>query len=286
MQALPPPEGPSSIAPVAWPDAADPPVVPLEPLAARWTLWVGAASLLAILGSVVTASIAPSRATEHAAAPGSASVLVEDAPAADDVTARALEGDGRALEQLEKLPAETRSVTEIIALAEGQRARDLGELREIFNRSGGGLAEAPRRVVASHARRADTGIETLGLLATSGGADGVDLIFSVWRSAPKGSALSVTAAQLLLSPQVRAQSSDALRVAIDLQRVADCKDASLLVDEAARVADRRALRALARLTRRDGCGPERRDDCFACLRGSSALGHALRSAKNRPEPRP
>lgn len=284
MQSLPPPEGPSSIAPLAWPDSADPPVVPLEPMAARWTLWAGAAAVFAILGSVVAAAIAPASATAHAAGP--ATVVVDDAPAADDVTAQALEGDPRALDHLEKLPAQTRSVTEIIALAEGQRARELGELREIVNRSGGVLAEAPRRVLASHARRGDTGIETLGLLATSGGADGVDIIFSVWRSAPKGSALSVTAAQLLLAPQVRAQSSDALRVAIDLQRVVDCDEASRLVDDAARIADRRALRPLARLTRRDGCGPARRDDCFACLRGSAALGHALRSAKKRPEPRP
>ncbi|MBK7583396.1 MAG: hypothetical protein IPI67_24800 [Myxococcales bacterium] len=275
--------GPSSIAPVAWTDTYDPPVIPLEPPLPRW-VWIS--SSIAALFVLISALAAGSgEAIPEPAAPVESPVArVEDSEHETELVPLAIEGDGASLERLLMMPADARSVTEVLALTEGQRVRELRSARALIDAGVDGISQADRRQLLALARRADTGPEVLGALAASGASRATDLIFSVRQSAAKGSVLSIVAAQLLLSPSTRAASSPALSVAVELERIRDCEGAALLVHRAISDADRRALGGLRRLARRTGCGPDGRGDCFACLRGSRELAEAVRSASRRTPP--
>ena len=50
--------------------------------------------------------------------------------------------------------------------------------------------------------------------------------------------------------------------------------------------DRRSFHLLNKLTRKYGCGPNKRQDCYACLRDGKDLDAALKAVKARREPRP
>ena len=53
-----------------------------------------------------------------------------------------------------------------------------------------------------------------------------------------------------------------------------------------RCGDRRAFHLLGKLTRKYGCGANKRADCYACLRSGTDLDAAMKAVKARREPHP
>jgi hypothetical protein len=88
----------------------------------------------------------------------------------------------------------------------------------------------------------------------------------------------------LLGKDVRPKASPALAVALELREAETCEENLKLLAKATELGDKRSLAPIARLGRRTGCGPAKRDDCFACLREGDALKNALVAVKKRREP--
>jgi hypothetical protein len=76
----------------------------------------------------------------------------------------------------------------------------------------------------------------------------------------------------------------ALRVAMDLRRALTCEDFKKLLPAAEKHADRRALLPLKDLTKTEGCGGDKRQDCFPCLRDSPFLKETIQQVQMRAAP--
>ena len=81
------------------------------------------------------------------------------------------------------------------------------------------------------------------------------------------------------------RASPALRVAIEMQTTDACDTLAELVDRASKVADDRALPRLRQLERVTGCGVDKSQDCYPCLRDSDAMAMAIARAQNHPGPK-
>ena len=120
------------------------------------------------------------------------------------------------------------------------------------------------------------------------GARGPDLIYDIWANAksdPASAELAKRTNELMHSPEVRAKSSEALRIAVDLWDGKTCEEYRSLLPRARRHADFRSSPVLRSLTRTEGCGADLQEDCFACLRTGTGLREALESAEKRVPPR-
>jgi hypothetical protein len=130
----------------------------------------------------------------------------------------------------------------------------------------------------------ETGRVALGAMARLPGQLSADLLYEMWTGTAEKSESTELARALLLGHDVRPKASAALAVALDLRGAESCADHLKLIPRAIELGDKRSLAPLARLLRRTGCGPAKRDDCFACLREGDALRDALAAVKKRREP--
>ena len=108
--------------------------------------------------------------------------------------------------------------------------------------------------------------EVLAALARTGHPTAADILEELRLDFPAGSRLGLYAADLLFSADVRRTWSEPLRISIELSRVAGCPTVLELLERAREKADDRSLGALDRLGLEVGCGPNRNEDCFPCLR--------------------
>ena len=209
------------------------------------------------------------------------------APPPKSVAERAAEGDADAVKELESLPTGERTAEDIVALS---RAR-VAERRKA-------IAEAVHKIelVPKYAQERDT-LKSLRayandpevapdlVLALAGlpGPVGPDLLYKLGPAAWGRVAAKPLANDTLYAKDVRSKASAALAVVLDLEQETSC-DAVVKILERAKVSgDRRALRAMGRLRKKTGCGPQKRDDCWACLheRGNTLLTDAIKEASKR-----
>jgi hypothetical protein len=95
------------------------------------------------------------------------------------------------------------------------------------------------------------------------------------------------ARSLVFSKEVRAKASPELSVALDLRIAETCEQNRELLPKVVEHGDRRSLALLAKLGRKFGCGPNKRLDCYPCLRETpSAVEDAMTAVKKRREPKP
>lgn len=83
-------------------------------------------------------------------------------------------------------------------------------------------------------------------------------------------------------PAFEPKLSPQLAIALSLSRVEACDVARSLLERAARIGDDRVASRIARFDREDGCGRDRKDDCYPCLRGATTLYEAREAVKTRP----
>lgn len=132
----------------------------------------------------------------------------------------------------------------------------------------------------------NTAHEALAAVAGLPSPQSADLLFEIWTATPNRTATSELARALLFSRDVRAKASAALSVALELRAAETCPANLELLPKAAQVADRRSTQPLAKLLRKQGCGPNKKQDCFACLRDGNQLNAAIAAAKGRRAPTP
>ena len=126
-----------------------------------------------------------------------------------------------------------------------------------------------------------------GLAAVAGlpGPQSADLLFEFWMTTLNRSAAELARA-LLLSRDVRAKASGALSVALELRLAETCDANRELLPKAGQVGDQRSIQPLNKLKRKQGCGPNKKQDCFPCLRDGDQLDAAITAAKARRAPNP
>jgi hypothetical protein len=179
-------------------------------------------------------------------------------------------------------------VEESLALAAGRVAQNRAELDRIREAvaKDPSLAEKSEtlRALRSNAEDPATAPAALRAMAELPGPRGADLLYDIWIGTPKRTETTRLAEELVNGDEVRKKASPALGIALELRRVKDCDEAKTLLARAAKEADRRSVRPLARLLKEHGCGKTGARDCFPCLRKSSELNDALGAAEKRAPP--
>jgi hypothetical protein len=193
-----------------------------------------------------------------------------------------------ALAALEKKKPAELGTDEVLALANGKAAKALAGAKSLTDRleADPGVAKDPA-VLTELMRLAaapETARTALGTMARLPGPLSADLLYEMWTGTSQKSESTELARALLLGRDVRPKASPALSVALELRQAETCEENLALLPKATEIGDRRSLAPIARLLRRTGCGPAKRDDCFACLREGDALKNALVAVKKRREP--
>ena len=233
----------------------------------------------AVDGSAAPAAPSPSPSVERETTPRSGTGSPLD-------PARA--GDAKALSAIEHQKPQNRTADEALALAAGKAAQTLASVGKLRARLAAdpGLAKDPKVLadLRRFAQEPETSRDALAAMAAVPGALSADLLYETWTSTAERSQTTELAQSLLFSRDVRPKASPALAVALDLREAESCEDNAKILPRAIEVGDKRAFAPLSRLLRHNGCGPTKRDDCYACLREGELLKQALTTTKLRREP--
>jgi len=249
---------------------------------------VGAAGALGVGAIVLPRYAAPAPvASEPVTSASSASA---SSPVPPSLAERARGGDPAALAELDSKKEAERSVAEAVALIEGRGTAARGRITEL----GARLRKDPTKLEEATVRQEvwellsepRTATQALAIVAEIPGPLAPDILFRVWTTTSARTDTTELAEMLLFSHQVRSRASPALAVALDLRRTSDCEAVRALLPRAAADGDARSTRPLALVALKTGCGPNKRSDCFRCLRQDPApLDHAIRATRVRAAPK-
>lgn len=263
----------------------------------RWTEDVVPRLSMVLFGSgvgalIVLLMVQPYRAN-RAGHEAQAVQALQDAPkhpgAAPSATLaeRARAGDADALYKITSIPANERSSGLMIALEGGYQAQKLREFQDFAH----SLHESPAAPSAAalgrfvdFASSPETMLPAFQELTEWSSPNGPDVLYAVWERAGGGSRAASLAQQLLYATDQRAKATPALSTALDLRSAVTCDQYLRLLPAVARSGDQRCSATLRAIKHTDGCGSDGQQDCYACLRGTSLLDDALRSAESRPAP--
>ncbi len=285
---------PNTPEPAAGPLAGSP--NPLDPAVPRERpRWLIAASLSAgsLLAGVLVGLVLAGNTTPAAPAPPARSVSVAAAPAASasgSTVARPPQeppAGSADVARIEAKAAGERTVDEVLSLARSQRAARAGELEQLSAKLQGPEAEHPAvwKALRDFVYDSATSVEALGVAARVSSPAGADFLYRLWSSSARKTPVTELTDSLLSTKEVHGRASPALRLVLDLRQAKSCEDYLPLLDRAIESGDRRALPSLGKLMAKQGCGPNKRDDCFACLREGDKLKDALKALRSRPGPR-
>jgi hypothetical protein len=257
-------------------------------------LTLGSAFVAAALGRPDESAAAPSAsASSHIATalPSALASAVEAAPEAPATTqAPALPATSIDTEALEARRAEELTKDEALTLASTRRQREVARvalLRQKLTRDPGLFKDSA--TLAELRRAAEdplTAPDALGAMAEAPGPLSADLLYEMWTGTVVRNGATELARSLVFSKEVRAKASPELAVALDLRIAETCEQNHALLPRVLDKGDRRSLALLAKLSRRFGCGPNKRLDCFPCLRDDKAVDDAMTAVKKRREPKP
>ncbi len=245
-------------------------------------------------------SAEPSASVAHALTPPvptsaptpstSAAQPSEDKPKPLTLLERVALGDDAAVKELSAKPVADLNVDEAISLSLGQSAQDVRAaraLRDRIDHDPGLIKDA--ETLASLRRYTDdpeTSRDALAAIAEVPGQISPDLLYDVWTSTATRTTATDLARSLIYSKEVRAKASPALAIALDLRDADTCEKSSALLTRAISDGDKRSFHLLNKMTRKYGCGPNKRQDCYACLRDGKDLDNAIKATKARREPHP
>jgi hypothetical protein len=269
-----------------------------------WSLLAPMVILLALGSGFVAAAVgrpdesAPDPATSAsassqapAAVPSALASAVDGAPEAPATTqAPALPATSIDTEALEARHAEELTKDEALALASARRQREVARvalLRQKLTRDPGLFKDA---ATLTELRRAAedplTAPDALSAMAEAPGPLSADLLYEMWTGTVVRNGATELARSLVFSKEVRAKASPELAVALDLRIAETCQQNHELLPRVIEKGDRRSLALLAKLSRRFGCGANKRLDCYPCLRDDKAVDDAMTAIKKRREPKP
>lgn len=188
------------------------------------------------------------------------------------------------------LPAGSYTAKDVLALAAKRSARDIAAAQALaasLDRDPAAIQE-PRVLndLRRYAENPDTAKLVLESMAKLPAPLAPDLLYEVWTGTPERNDVTELARALLFSKDVRPKASNSLAVALDLRTAETCEQNAQILPRAIKDADRRSLHLLIKLQRKYGCGPNKRLDCYPCLRSGDQLESALKTSREHPEPRP
>jgi hypothetical protein len=248
------------------------------------------------IGIVLFGSSAPAPAPEPQAAEAPAPPAEpEPEPPPKSVVELAEEGDYKALDTLMAKPPEERTIAETLAIARGRsgnKSRALGGFAAEIRKKPELLEQQdPRDRLREFLLNRETTNQAAGVIAELPGSLGPDLFYEVSAKTKAKNDTTQLAEDLLASREIREKASPALLVALDLRRAEECETFKELLPRVHEKGDRRAVSYLVKLANKRGCGPDRRADCYECLRELDKdktaidLGKALGAAQKRPAPK-
>jgi hypothetical protein len=214
----------------------------------------------------------------------------EEKPKPLSLLERVAQGDDAAVKELSAKPVAELNVEEAISLSLGQSAQDVRAARALRDRVDHDPGLIKDAEVLSALRRysddPETARDALAAMANVPGPISPDLIYEVWTSTASRTTATDLARSLIYSKEVRAKASPALAAALDLRDAETCEQNRDLLARVSTDGDKRSFHLLGKLTRKYGCGPNKRLDCYACLRDGKDLDAAMKAVKSRREPHP
>jgi hypothetical protein len=267
-------------------------------------MWIGGAAAVGLLVSVLGAWVllpneqatkppthgpaASSSSGKTSAPKASKESEATSATSLPSLVERAEQGDPDAIEQIEKRPDTERTVTEALAWARGKSALKQHVLAAIAKQLRSDLPLSADRETLARLRPftedPETATEALAILASLRTPMSTDMLYDVWvRKRDKTDAAQL-AKSLLYAPEVRESASDALAVVLDLRAATSCEQVKEILPRAQQKGDVRSLHLLGNLNSRYGCGRRGGQDCYACLRGTTAISDAISEVRHRPAP--
>ena len=130
-----------------------------------------------------------------------------------------------------------------------------------------------------------TSADALTGMAALAAPIGADLLYEVWTRTAVRSDTTDLARALVYSADVRPKASPALAAALELRLAESCEQYKSLLPKALKDGDRRSLHLLLKLSSKQGCGPKKSDDCYACLREQGdELKATINAVKSRRPP--
>ncbi len=201
---------------------------------------------------------------------------------------RAAKGDAAAVKQLEARPPEMRSSEETLALEAARTIAKQKEIAELTRKIGlvPKLIKEDKDVKARMAEFLDDRSVVPDLIrayAEMSGEVGADLLYSIV-SGRNDKETERLAEDVLYSKDVRAKTSKALAVILDLRKAEKCDGVPKLLERAKSDGDRRALIPLMRFHQKRGCGEKKLDDCWPCVREGDLLKDAMVAVQRRSPP--
>jgi hypothetical protein len=193
---------------------------------------------------------------------------------------------------LEAKAPESRSADEVLTLATVASERERAAAKDFRDKLAREPSAVKSKVALAELRKltADptTAQDALAAVAALPGPLGADLLYEIWTATPNRTDTTELARALLYSHDVRAKASETLSVALDLRVAESCASNRALMPRALLAGDRRSLPLLLKLQRKQGCGPNKKQDCFLCLRddGKEQLDAAITAVKARKAPNP
>jgi hypothetical protein len=176
------------------------------------------------------------------------------------------QGDRAAMDEVNAVSVEQRSVAQAIALSKGrvvEKHMALDHLRETLAQNVD--AEGLKKLM-QFAQDGDTVRTALGIAASLPGEKGCDILYelSTMKSTPPE--MAMIAGQFLNSTEVRAKASPALGLVLGLRDATTCEERKTILEKSVTVGDKRLVRHIVPLTKKTGCGEKKADDCHPCLR--------------------
>lgn len=222
-----------------------------------------------------TPSAAPSVSPQEAASADALEQKVQKAEkeglAAIEALAKEQPGEGRVLVALARARAKDGKFEEAVAAVSDALAID-PKLND-SPRVAGVLFRAAQSEKASSA--------TFRLLEGPMGTRGADIIYDLANTRGVRPNVKSAAEKLLRSRDFARSASPALEVALALRRATECRSYDQLLEQVMNVGDARALEFLKPLRNKTGCGPGKKGDCYACLRGDARLEQTIATVEKR-----
>jgi hypothetical protein len=197
--------------------------------------------------------------------------------------------DGAAVAALESKSPDTLSVEEVLLVkqhrAEQKRNDAQGLATKLLQQPDLAKDAAVQRELLRLVADPDTAELALTALARTPSAVAKDLLYDVTTSRAVPVATSELAASLLSSRDVRANASPALVVALELRAASSCEAIRAALPKAQSEGDRRSLSSLGKLNSRRGCGADKTEDCYGCLRSQmKQVTATINAVKRRKAP--
>lgn len=259
---------------------------------------VGGLAIGAVLGGLLLSGggDAEAAASASVSAPPPPASSGPPPPPPKSLAERAAEGDAGAVKELTGKPLTERTGEETLALFRADLAEKRKVMEELARKTelvpAFGKSDETQGKIMAAVKDPRQSTMVLEVLAGIKGPIGPDYLYKVYKMRGRHEVTEQLALDLLNSKDVREKASDALKIALDLEKAVqeeqkDCPGMIKLLVRAQADADTRVFSPIAKLNSKRGCGKTKLEDCWPCLRddeGKKALRDAVQLARKNKAP--